>query len=97
MSRKADGNQLATTARTHAPEGLMEFSRFLESWLLAEIADDGTHVDAGFGPEGRDLWVTVRGQEFVIKILQCEPRVLHTGVQAGASSAPAGACKSPVW
>lgn len=46
----------------------MEFSRILESWLLAAIADEGTDIDAGFGPDGRDLWMTVRGQEFLIRI-----------------------------
>lgn len=68
MNEKADGNHLASFPRPHAPEGLMEFSRILESWLLAAIADEGTDIDAGFGPDGRDLWMTVRGQEFLIRI-----------------------------
>lgn len=80
MSREADGNQLSGTPRPHAPEGLMEFSRFLENWLVEEIADEGTDIDTGFGPEGRDLWITVRGQEFLIRISPCLPRLAHTGV-----------------
>jgi len=45
----------------------MEFSRSVESWLSTGVADEGTHIDSGFGLEGRDLWVTVGGQEFAIR------------------------------
>lgn len=50
------------------PAGLMEFSRAMESWLTSTVADPGTHVDSGFGAGGRDLWVTVDGQEFLIRL-----------------------------
>ncbi len=50
-------------------EGLLELSTCVEDFLCASVADPGTHIDSGYTLGARDLWVTVAGEEYVVRIL----------------------------
>lgn len=68
MSTKERAAQRVDASLQQSPVGLMEFSRTVEMWLNSKIADRDTHVDSGFGLGGSDLWVTVSGEEYLIRI-----------------------------